>query len=150
MERHRGQCHCGAITVDLALSKPASDVRVRSCQCGFCRRHGTRAIADRDGQAVVVAASPDDVLHYRFGLKSADYLVCRRCGTYVAAVMTEEVRSVSVVNVGGLDVPAFRGRTGEAVTYDGEDVPARIARRKTYWMPIELRFESSTDAVRSA
>ena len=146
-EHHHGQCHCGAITVDLALSKPAGAQQVRSCQCGFCRRQGSRTIADPGGQAVVRAATPDTVLRYRFGLKSADFLVCRQCGTYVAAVMGEAGRSVSVVNVGGLDIAAFRGRVGDTVTYDGEDVSQRLARRKTYWMPIELRLDGSPTAA---
>jgi len=139
-ESHKGSCHCGAIRVTLTLSKPASELRLRVCQCGFCRRRGTRTITDPHGQAQITAASPEQFVRYRFGLETADYLLCRTCGTYVAAVQDDGDRRIAVVNAAGLDIEAFRGRAGEPVSYDGEAVADRLARRRTYWMPIQIRI----------
>ena len=33
-----GTCHCGAIRGTLHATKPAAELQVRSCQCGFCAR----------------------------------------------------------------------------------------------------------------
>ena len=52
-----GACHCGAIRVKLELTRPAAETRVRACQCGFCRRHGTRTVADADGLATIRVAA---------------------------------------------------------------------------------------------
>ena len=126
--------------MSLALSKPAPEMRVRACQCGFCRPRGTRTIADAAGSAVISIRSAEDVQRYRFGLMTADYLLCATCGTYIAAVQEEAGGLISVVNVGGLDIPEFRGLTADPVSYDGEEIAGRLARRRTYWMPARLEF----------
>lgn len=137
---YRGSCHCHAVSVALSLSRPASDVRVRACQCGFCRPRGTRTIADASGGAVISAGSPHLIRRYRFGLQTADYLLCSTCGTYIGAVQQEPGGLISVINVGGLDVPEFRNRLADPVSYDGESVADRLARRRTYWMPATITF----------
>jgi hypothetical protein len=133
-----GVCHCGAIRVKLELAKPAAETKVRACQCGFCRRHGTRTVADAEGLATIRIPSPTQLERYRFGHASADYLICRTCGVYVAAIQHEAGRPISVVNVAGLDVEAFRGIAADPVTYEGETVADRRARRRAYWMPAVL------------
>jgi hypothetical protein len=140
MYTYSGACHCGAIEVELNLTKPAAAIPVRACQCSFCRRRGTRTVADAAGLATIRASSSIDLERYRFGLSTADYLICKRCGIYVAAVQHDARQLMSVVNVAGLDVPAFRDRAGEAVSYEGETVPQRLARRRTYWMPTVLEI----------
>ena len=138
VHRTSGRCHCGAVTVELDLSQPPDALRVRACQCGFCRPRGTRTIADTSGAARIVLSRADAANRYRFGLKLADYLVCATCGTYIGAVQQDPDRSIAVINVAGLDVPEFRGRTADPVTYDNETPEARQSRRRTYWMPVEI------------
>jgi len=140
-DTHKGSCHCGAVAATLAASKPAAELRVRSCQCSFCRRHGTRTLSDPQGHALITTATPEALVRYRFGLQTADYLVCRTCGTYVAAVQDDGGRQIAVINAAGLDIEAFRGRAGEPVSYDGEAAADRRARRRTYWMPIQVRID---------
>ena len=84
--------------------------------------------------------SSDQIRRYRFGLRTADYLLCADCGTYIGAVQEDGERLISVINVGGLDVPEFRGINADPVSYDGEAVPDRLTRRRTYWMPAALVF----------
>jgi hypothetical protein len=137
-----GRCHCGAVRLALELSKPPAEHRLRACQCGFCRPRGVRTIADAGGMAVLTVPAEDQLLRYRFGLACADYLVCRGCGSYAAAVMPDGARLISVVNVAGLDVAEFRGRDGDHGAYDGETLEARLARRRQYWMPIRIAFDA--------
>jgi hypothetical protein len=133
-----GRCHCAAVAVDLRLSKPPAVQRVRACQCGFCKSRGVRTIADAGGHAIIRPAGPDTLIRYRFDLKTADYLLCRICGTYIGAVQSEAGGAIGVINVGGLSVPDFEGRSGDPVSYDGEGVEQRRARRRTYWMPVVI------------
>ena len=136
-----GSCHCGAVQVDLTLSRPPAELRLRACQCEFCGRRGARTVSDPDGKATVRADRPESVTRYRFGLRTADYLLCASCGAYVAAIQPGQP-PLAVVNVGGLGVPEFEGREAEPVDYAGETVEVRIARRRGYWMPVALRFAS--------
>lgn len=136
-----GTCHCGAVQVDLMLSKPPAELRLRACQCDFCGRRGARTISDAEGTATIRAATPEALTRYRFGLRTADYLLCAACGTYVAALQPDDP-PIGVVNVGGLGVPEFEERQPEPVDYGGETVEQRLARRRGYWMPITLDVSS--------
>jgi hypothetical protein len=146
--RPAGSCHCGAVQVDLELSCAPGDLRLRACQCNFCRPRGVRTIADPEGLAVVRASHPGALNRYRFGLRTADYLLCAACGTYVAAVQPDE-HPIGVVNVGGLGVPEFADRQPEPVDYGGETAEARLARRRSYWMPVEIVYPAVAAAPRA-
>lgn len=137
-----GACHCGAVQVDLVLSASPDELRLRSCQCGFCRPRGARTISDQGGSATVRVDRPEGLIRYRFGLRTADYLLCAACGSYVAALQPDDP-PVGVVNVGGLGVPEFDARSPEPVDYSDETVEARLERRRSYWMPIAIAYSSA-------
>jgi hypothetical protein len=128
------------VSVEITLTRPAAENSLRACQCGFCRPRGTRTVADPNGLATLSAAAPDRLMRYQFGFRTANYLLCRTCGTYVAAVLEAEGRRLSVVNVGGLDIPEFRNCAAERVDYDRETIEERLARRQAKWMPIAFHW----------
>jgi len=136
---HEGRCHCGAVRLRYESAVPPAETEVRACQCGFCRRHGSRAISDPSGRALIEAAA-SAVRPYRFGLGTADYLLCATCGVYLAAVMTEGGRAWSVVIVNVLDDAAAFARQPVAMDYGAEDEAGRRARRRAKWTPTELRL----------
>lgn len=135
---HAGGCHCGNIRVRLRLARAPQDSALRACGCAFCRAHGTRTVADPDGLFELWAADWRLVEPYRFGSKTADYLVCRRCGVYIAAVCDAAAGLRAVVNVNGLDDRAAFTREPAPMNYDGETEEARLARRAVNWMPALL------------
>ena len=100
---HTGGCHCENIKVRLRLAKPPEQMPLRSCSCSFCRSHGTRTISDRDGLVEIAATDWSLVERYRFGSRTADYVLCRRCGVYVGAVCETSSGLRAVVNVNCLD-----------------------------------------------
>jgi len=132
---HLGGCHCGNITVSLRLSVPPDQASLRSCACGFCRAHGTRTVSDRDGRFELRAEDWSQVQRYRFGTCTADYLICRRCGVYVAAVCATRTGLRAVVNVNCLADRAAFTCAPAAPDYDGESTEARLDRRAANWMP---------------
>ena len=81
-EAYEGSCHCGAIgwTYRTAIAPPQWPVR--SCQCSFCRRHATRCTSDPAGSVEFSVVDRDALHRYRFGLQTAEFLMCRRCGVY--------------------------------------------------------------------
>jgi hypothetical protein len=66
---------------------------------------------------------------YRFGSRTADYLLCRRCGVYVGAVCDTEAGLRAVVNVNALDDRAAFVQAPATPDYDGETTEARLSRR---------------------
>jgi hypothetical protein len=132
---HSGGCHCGNIAVSLRLSVAAGDAPLRACACGFCRAHATRTIADRNGLVELRAADWPLVERYQFGSRTAEYIVCRRCGVYVAAVCHTASGLRAVVNVNCLSDRATFTQPPAAPDYDGETTEARLDRRAANWMP---------------
>lgn len=132
---HKGGCHCGAIGLAYRSTIPAAEHALRACQCSFCRKHGSLAVSDPEGSVEIGVTDETKVSRYRFGLGTADYIVCRDCGVYVAAVMTEGESSWSVTIVNALDDRADFTRAIEPVDFSTEDEDVRRARRRARWTP---------------
>ena len=130
-----GRCHCGNIELALETSVLPEDLSLRADTCSFCRRHGARTTSDPSGRAVITVHRPEQLLRYRFGLGTADFLVCGRCGVYMAAVMTEGTRCYATVNVNAFDAVHRFTQPATPVTYEGESAPERSARRRARWTP---------------
>ena len=136
-----GGCHCGNIHVRIRLAKPPEDNPLRACTCSFCRSHNPRMLSDPQGLLEVRADDWSLVERYRFGTRTCDFLICRRCGVFIAAVaeMTEGVRAV--LNVNCLN---DRGRFTSAPTmheFQGETIDNRLSRRMANWMPAVLHLQ---------
>lgn len=134
-----GGCHCGNMRVRLQLSKRPQDSPLRACACAFCRAHATRTVADTAGLFELQADDWSLVEHYRFGSRTADYVVCRRCGIYVAAICETSAGTRAVVNVNCLADRASFTQIPAVSDYDGETTEARLARRAVRWMPAVVR-----------
>jgi hypothetical protein len=112
------------------------DLVVRSCGCAFCRRHGARCVSDPAGAIRIVVHDPALLIRYGFGLRTAEFLVCGRCGTYLAAVMMEGGSAVATINVNNFDPPHPFEREGVPMRYDDESEAERRARRAAGWTPV--------------
>ena len=133
----KGTCHCGAISGTLHTTKPAAELQVRSCQCGFCTRHGAMTVSDPAGRATF-EIDRSALTRYQFETCTGTSLICGRCGMYAGVMLEDGGKIWSVLNVRGLAIPEFKGRVAEPVVYDGETPEQRIARRKSKWTPTEI------------
>ena len=133
----RGACHCGQVEVAFETASPVADLPLRACGCPFCRRHGTKAVADPNGR-LTISAPPNGLNRYRFGLRTADYLICRTCGAYIAAVISGHGEERATLNVTATAIPGLADRHAEPVDYDRESAEDRRARRLTTWTPSRI------------
>ena len=140
MRTYRGGCHCGTIHLTFETGIEPSDMEIRACQCAFCVRHGSRAAADPQGRLIVSVEDEARLHRYRFGLRTADYLICRDCGVYVAAVTTDGGDPRAIVIVNALDDRLRFNREPVPMDYDAENREGRMARRQARWMPVEIRI----------
>ncbi len=130
-----GSCHCGALTIRLETARPASELPVRVCGCTFCVKHRPRYTSDPAGHATIRIADDAAVSRYRFGLRLADFLICRTCGVFVAAHQPDR----AVINLAVLERAAdFVAEPTQFTAYDSEDVATRSARRARNWTPATL------------
>jgi hypothetical protein len=126
------------LRVSLRLAQAPAATPLRACACSFCRAHATRTVADPEGLFEVWADDWGMVERYRFGSRTADYLVCRRCGIYIGAVCETDAGLRAVVNINSLAARADFTQPPSAPDYDGETTSARLTRRAANWMPAAL------------
>lgn len=134
---YEGSCHCGAIAFAYSSELPPERWSVRSCQCSFCRAHGARCTSDPDGRVRFRISKPDELIRYRFALRTADFLICRSCGVYVGAVLESEGEAFAIVNLNALDAPATTLPEPRETSYDAESTSDRVRRRSHGWTPVE-------------
>jgi hypothetical protein len=136
---YQGSCHCGAIRATLLATKPAPELQVRACQCSFCLRQGAKTVSDPAGRAIFEIERAL-LGNYQFATRTGISLICTRCGTYAGALLEDADKTWSVLNVRGLGIAAWQGRSAEPMVYDAETPAERIARRKAKWTPTELKY----------
>jgi hypothetical protein len=130
---YTGACHCGAVSATYETNAP---VRLRQDGCSFCSSRGVKSASDPEGKLAL--ASTQKLTRYRFGHKTADFLICPDCGTYVAAMMDGPRGPVAVINVLGLRIAELQDEPAQLASLDGETEPDRIARRLSRWTPLRL------------
>jgi len=109
---------------------------VRKCTCSFCKQQKTHIHAsDPDGTVKYEFTKPEHVSRYRFGTQTADFLTCSNCGSYMGAVMSTENGTFAVLNVEHM-VENLALPTPAEVSFEGETVEARLARRNAGWTPV--------------
>lgn len=112
---------------------------VRACQCSFCRAHGARTTSDPDGSVTFEVRDDAKLQRYRFGARSADFLVCWECGVYLAAICTHPNGQVATLNVNTIS-PKIDVMEASPVSYDSESFEQRMARRRLTWTPLTNRI----------
>ncbi|HEX3810276.1 MAG TPA: hypothetical protein VHW02_11330 [Rhizomicrobium sp.] len=75
--RFDGGCHCGNLSYVFEASAGLDELGLRADQCSFCPAHGARNTSDPSGKMHIAVRDPVKLARYRFGLKTADFLVCR-------------------------------------------------------------------------
>ena len=133
---YEGQCHCGAIGFAYTTNLRPSSWAIRACQCSFCRTHGARCSSDPSGSVRFRISKPDALVRYSFALRTAEFLLCRHCGTYIAAVISTERGGFTTVNLNTLSAVLPDLPPPEPVSYDSESRKERVARRETRWTPV--------------
>lgn len=136
MKVYTGQCHSDAIGFRFATDMAPSDWSVRACQCSFCRAHGAACVSDPSGRAAFVLTEEGELQRYRFALCTADFLVCRRCGVYLGAVLGDGAGLFATLNTHAMASVYDLLPAPLAVDYAGESPEQRRHRRKARWTPV--------------
>ena len=94
--------------------------------------------ADPEGLFEVWADDWSLVENYRFGTRTCDFLICRRCGVFIAAVSEMAAGARAVVNVNCLSDRERFTAPPAVHDFEGETIEIRSARRTANWMPTLL------------
>jgi hypothetical protein len=133
---HLGHCHCGALGFEFRSALEPAAWPLRTCACSFCRKHGAVYTSDPSGSVRFTHREPGLISRYRFGLKTADFIFCGRCGIFLGAVMETDGRTFAVTNVNTLDPRPDGLPAAPAMSYEDETSEARSSRRASRWTPV--------------
>jgi hypothetical protein len=135
---YRGACHCGAVSAEYETHAP---VRLRADGCGFCSSRGVKSASDPEGRLKLTASKR--LTRYRFGHKTADFLICPGCGTYVGTCMEGPRGPIGVINVVGLNIGELKHLPVTLTSLEGESVDERMQRRISRWTPLTFTEPAS-------
>jgi hypothetical protein len=129
-----GKCHCGNIAFEIEWEGDPPHIPARACNCSFCVKHGGVWTSNANSRLAVAIRDASLVSKYAFGSRTATFHICSRCGA--VPLVTSEIANhlYAVVNVNVLENvdPSWLDRA--AVTFEGENVESRLARRKRNWI----------------
>ena len=73
---------------------------------------------------------------YRFGQRTADFLLCRACGVYIGAELETRAGRFGIININALR-PVPEGLAPVVpVDYGPESIEQRVVRREARWSPV--------------
>lgn len=143
--RFTGRCHCGNIEFAFETEKTPEQLDVRACDCSFCTRHGARTTTDPRGGVSFTVRDGVRLNRYRFGLRTADFLICAECGVYVGAVFEDGDGAFATLNVNAFDEREAFPKEAVPASYDHETEEVRRVRRREKWTPVR-RFAAGGDS----
>jgi len=130
-----GACHCRNIELRLESDRTPLELGLRTDTCSFCNKHHSLYTSDPAGELHLAVRDGDRLERYQFGTRTADFLLCKTCGVFVAAYMHEP--PLAVVNVNVLDArTAFLANPLQIADLDAESLEDRLARRRARWTPV--------------
>ena len=134
--RFEGGCHCGNLAYVFEASAPLETLGLRACMCAFCRAHGARNTSDPNGTMRIRVRDASQLERYRFALRTADFLICKRCGIYIGALLPDGDKGWFTVNVNTFkDRPPLDFPLAPNV-FDAENAQSRVSRREARWTPV--------------
>jgi hypothetical protein len=96
-------------------------------------------VSDSQGSFEVWADDWSLVENYRFGTRTCDFLICRRCGVFIAAISEMTAGARAVVNVNCLSDRGHFISVPAVHDFEGETIETRSSRRMANWMPAIIR-----------
>ncbi len=104
------------------------------CRCAFCTRHGARYTSDPGGAVGVEIDDGALVQRYTFGHRTAEFILCRRCGCVLLATSVIDGNTYAIININVTDDPDAFSRPATSFDYDEETADRRLMRRKENWI----------------
>ena len=97
--------------------------------------HGGNYTSHPDSTLAIQVADSDKLIRYRFGHKTADFMLCARCGILMFAICPIDGNEYAVINANNFENIATEDLVQSVTNFDLESLDVRLARRKKNWTP---------------
>jgi hypothetical protein len=129
-----GSCHCGNIGFRLNWVPEPATIPARACSCSFCQKHGGVWTSCPSGELDISLQDSALVSRYSFGTRTAEFLICSRCGVVPVVTSLINGQLYAVVSVNSFDPIDPAMLRSAPANFDGEEEVARLARRAQNWI----------------
>ena len=119
----------------LAWPETEFPITKRECSCSFCQKHGASYTSHPDSQLNIQVRDENELLRYRFGHRTADFIICRCCGGLMFALCTLDGNCYAVTNVNHFENVSADALIDSKTNFENESIDSRLARRKRVWTP---------------
>ncbi len=134
------RCDCGAVFIEVGLSRPLADYQPRQCDCDFCTERTIQYISDTKGVINITTSQP--LVNLTQGSAQARFLQCANCQTVVAVSYQEQQSMLGAVNImlfgeRGLMQPAMIASPKLLAPEE------KLSRWRQLWMPLQLKINTA-------
>ncbi|WCL55670.1 GFA family protein [Gimibacter soli] len=98
-----GSCRCGNIHLALSTDMEAAAFTPRACDCDFCVERGAAWMSDPAASLSLTVKNRDDLELQKQGSETADFWVCKACGTVVCVTADLNGRRFATINARAMD-----------------------------------------------
>ena len=144
LEDFYASCECGSLGYRFSTAISPLDWEVRKCTCSFCTQQRKHLhVSDSLGKVEYKISVLAHLNRYQFSTKTADFLTCSNCNSYLGAVMNVRNRVLAVLNAEIINLPITLPEP-ILVSFDGETANERVERRIKRWTPVvgnQLMFD---------
>lgn len=133
---YNAACNCGSLGFSYITDARPSEWRIRKCTCSFCSKHKEHLhVSDPLGRVYYNFTREAHLRRYRFGTRTADFLTCLNCDSYLGAVTDTPKGRFAVLNA-ELIRPGLKLPEAQLVSFENESVQQRQKRRSDRWTPV--------------
>ena len=128
-------CGCGAVHVDLAVSRPLDTFQPRACDCDFCTARNAAYLSDPNGSLQV---SPKSALkQFKHGSEQARFWVCSSCHELVAVTCEFATGLRGAVNARIFE-QHYKLKAAEVASPKHLSDSDKRDRWRSFWFPAQL------------
>ena len=137
-------CHCGNVRLAVDWPDDTDGIPARACSCSFCVKHG--GVWTAHPRAALHATIGAAGVHaYRFGTGTATFNACPQCAVVPYVTCTIDGVVHAVVNVNTFENVDPARLRHQPVSFEGEDLASRLARRQRNWIARVVVHEREID-----
>jgi len=137
---YNAYCTCGSLGYKFTTDKPPDLWNARKCTCSFCSKQKNHIYgSDPLGSVSYQINQATHLSRYQFSSKTADFITCSNCDSYLGAVMKSSKGAVTVTNIELVNI-VLTPPTVEFFSFDGESLTDRLNRRLANWTPLVDSF----------
>ncbi len=135
------ECNCKNLRFNFKTYLKPKDWLVRTCSCSFCLKYPHHVYcSDNNGSVEFYIKNISELRIYQHGTKTADFLICNNCHSYMGAVMQSDKGLFAVINIQDLNNKLALPKPYK-LKWKDEKTDDRVSRRHDTWTPVIKYFD---------